>query len=242
MALDKCLPKRRFLQIVDIPHDENSKINLEYDLEWLTVLFLTNHLLSVKSSNNYLPGPNGSERWVFTPTENETNFIRSKFENLSIPENFIKTAAGHADGVLSTNRSKIMQPVAQLNPQTTSFCAKLGIDDPMELILKNALEQSLTLDDSSLEESYSQTTIEDSDLSVKLESMNASIRPRLSLPEPKSDSYGDSLCEVSHAEDKQEVNGSQQDNVDCNSKANNLPRPKKFIRRNADIYNEENSA
>lgn len=62
LALDKCLPKRRFLQIVDIPHDESLKIELNYDLEWLTILFLTNHLLSVKSMINYMPGPSSSER------------------------------------------------------------------------------------------------------------------------------------------------------------------------------------
>lgn len=62
LALDKCLPKRLFLQIVDIPHDENSKIELHYDSEWLAILFLTNHLLSVKTMTNYMPGPSSSER------------------------------------------------------------------------------------------------------------------------------------------------------------------------------------
>lgn len=62
LALDKCLPKRRFLQIVEIPHVENSEIELHYDLEWLTILFLTNHLLSVKSNINYMPGPSNLER------------------------------------------------------------------------------------------------------------------------------------------------------------------------------------
>lgn len=62
LALDKCLPKRRFLQLIDIPHDESKKIELNYDLEWLTILFLTNHLLNVKNTLTFMPGPNGSER------------------------------------------------------------------------------------------------------------------------------------------------------------------------------------
>lgn len=65
LALDKCLPKRRFLQIFDVPHDENEEIKLKYDLEWLTILMTTNHLLSVKESNNHLPGPYSEERLVF---------------------------------------------------------------------------------------------------------------------------------------------------------------------------------
>lgn len=62
LALDKCLPKRRFLQIVDVPHDENLKMELQYDLEWLTILFLTNHLLSTKNTINYMPGFSTAER------------------------------------------------------------------------------------------------------------------------------------------------------------------------------------
>lgn len=62
LALDKCLPKRRFLQIVDIPHNNNLKTEISYDLEWLTILRLTNHLLSTKNVMNYLPGPGGNER------------------------------------------------------------------------------------------------------------------------------------------------------------------------------------
>jgi lariat debranching enzyme len=57
LALDKCLPGRKFLQIVDIPHDISKSVELEYDLEWLTILYLTNHLLSIKKTNQYMPGP-----------------------------------------------------------------------------------------------------------------------------------------------------------------------------------------
>lgn len=64
LALDKCLPNRRFLQIIDIENDPDSEIDLKYDLEWLTILQLTNHLLSVKGGNNYMPSSVGSERFV----------------------------------------------------------------------------------------------------------------------------------------------------------------------------------
>lgn len=64
LALDKCLPKRRFLQVIDIPVDDNTEeVKLKYDLEWLTILSLTNHLLNVNNGNVYMPGPGGNERY-----------------------------------------------------------------------------------------------------------------------------------------------------------------------------------
>lgn len=62
LALDKCLPKRRFLQVIDITHNSSDKFKINYDLEWLTILHSTNHLLSTKRTLNYMPGPSGLER------------------------------------------------------------------------------------------------------------------------------------------------------------------------------------
>lgn len=62
LALDKCLPKRKFLQIVDVPHDGESPMDIKYDLEWLAILYSTNHLLNVKNTNTYMPGPGSNER------------------------------------------------------------------------------------------------------------------------------------------------------------------------------------
>lgn len=62
LALDKCLPRRKFLQVIDIPHENDEDIKISYDLEWLTILYLTNHLLNVKNTTTYMPGPGGSER------------------------------------------------------------------------------------------------------------------------------------------------------------------------------------
>lgn len=63
LSLDKCLPKKRFLQILDIPHDNSKPIDLTYDVEWLTVLHTTNHLLNNNSNMYYLPGPSTLERF-----------------------------------------------------------------------------------------------------------------------------------------------------------------------------------
>lgn len=61
LALDKCLPKRKFLQVVDVPSNDN--VDFKYDLEWLTILYLTNHLTSVKYNAQYMPGPGSEGRY-----------------------------------------------------------------------------------------------------------------------------------------------------------------------------------
>lgn len=62
LALDKCLPKRKFLQIIDVPAKNDKGLTLLYDEEWLAILKSTNHLLSVKNSMCYMPGLGGTER------------------------------------------------------------------------------------------------------------------------------------------------------------------------------------
>lgn len=141
LALDKCLPKRRFLQVLDIPANENrgGKLRLEYDDEWLSILLTTNHLTSIKDSNYYLPGKNGSpteERCDFRPTAQEIAHVRAKFHDLDIPQNFCRTVPAfdpHEEH--NYKQSYFGQPNAQLNPQNNEFCTKLGIDDPLCLAM-----------------------------------------------------------------------------------------------------------
>lgn len=97
-------------------------------------MYLTNHLLSVKKVNQYMPGPNGNERWEFSPSKAEMEFVSNKLDNnLDIPLNFVQTASPH----VNTQNSIFTQAMAQTNPQTTSFCEKLGIDDPLASLIKN---------------------------------------------------------------------------------------------------------
>ena len=55
LALDKALPQRDFLQLVDIPTKSHAPYEFKYDAEWLAVLRNTNDLMSLTSSHIRLP-------------------------------------------------------------------------------------------------------------------------------------------------------------------------------------------
>lgn len=133
LALDKCLPHRNFLQIVDVPQDDTSlPIKLSYDLEWLTILFMTNHLLSIKSGMCYMPGPGQQGRIAFTPTKDEKEKIHRQWNNdLTVPLNFKRTVEPWDP---ETATKEFGQPNLVINEQTTEFCNKLVVDDPFALL------------------------------------------------------------------------------------------------------------
>lgn len=136
LALDKCLPNRRFLQVIDFDEPKPECSRLQYDLEWLTILSTTKHLTHVKPMPNYMPGP-GTEstiRWDFRPTDEEKHLVLSQWNNgdLTIPNNFERTAPPY-----DPNRRPPMthQPKPVKNPQTIEFCNRLDIDDPLTLVV-----------------------------------------------------------------------------------------------------------
>lgn len=155
VALDKCLPNRKFLDFLTIGDDEqdtpSTDVNalpvIEYDLEWLTVLHLTNNLLNVSSKNTKLPlqpGPDDPEdnvqRYEFTPTKEEMDAVLKKFNgDLKIPKNFAQTVQAYNPQRDGRNFKNLNERITvELNPQTTAFCAKLGLDDPLFLVAKFA--------------------------------------------------------------------------------------------------------
>lgn len=133
LALDKCRNEdetRIFLEIVDINTVvEQTDVQLSYDLEWLTVLNLTNHLNSTQKRSFYMPQPNKAVRWDFTPTKEEKELVSTKFDNnMNIPLNF----CGTVEPFNSTKRNKCpIQPKFPVNPQTTRFCNALNIQNPV---------------------------------------------------------------------------------------------------------------
>lgn len=130
-ALDKIIPRRHFMQVVDIPHDESKADSLEYDPEWLVILRKTNHLMS--STRKHVQGID-----IFNDinkieiNEEEINEIQKLYDgNLEIPKNFARCEpVVEEDKDDDQNRQR-----NYLNPQTTKFCETLNITDPNESFL-----------------------------------------------------------------------------------------------------------
>ncbi|XP_075224834.1 uncharacterized protein LOC142326316 isoform X2 [Lycorma delicatula] len=207
LALDKCLPKRRFLQMIEIPHDTSKPMELHYDLEWLTILFLTNHLLSVKKASVYMPGPGSNERWKFTPTSDEKNDVLSRFNsNLKIPLNFVHTVIPYSEDDNDSPKKMNFINGAQINPQTVEFCEKLFIEDPLVLLKKSQPNLNISLNCSNISlpsfltpDKKEITFIDDTDTSVTsscqttvdsesfgFNTPSRTARSSLSLPPPKN--------------------------------------------------------
>lgn len=156
LSLDKCLPKRKFLQILDIEHNPDSPLKLHYDLEWLTILYLTNHLLSVKSGIHYMPGQYGNKRWTFIPTVEEKANVLKKFNcNLQIPFNFVQSVKAYKPDATDAS---VDPPQMLINNQTTQFCNTLGIDDPFVLLQYLSNTKECKSNDSLIETSSEQVS------------------------------------------------------------------------------------
>lgn len=147
LALDKCLPNRRFLQILEIDAKDNESPNeLHYDLEWLTILHSTKHLTSVNAQPKHMPAPeNTTDRSDFRPTAEELETMRQRMaDNLAIPKNFERTAPPYDPNEQKGQfYSDIPSVKPAQNPQTVTFCDLLNIDDPLNLVM---LMSNRTLD------------------------------------------------------------------------------------------------
>ncbi|XP_019398397.1 PREDICTED: lariat debranching enzyme isoform X2 [Crocodylus porosus] len=135
LALDKCLPHRDFLQIIDIDHDPNASDSLEYDPEWLAVLKATNDLINVTQNSWNMPENNGLHaKWDYSATEEAIKEVLEEMNhNLKIPVNFSLTAACYDPN----KPQRHLEPVHVINPQTTEFCAQFGLID-----INNKIQQA----------------------------------------------------------------------------------------------------
>lgn len=150
LALDKCLPNKDYMQVLDFPEATGEVGNRQfcYDEEWLAIMRSTNNLLSLDKSMVILPTPQTHERFDYRPEEEEMTFVKDAFARaaaareesssdsgldtdhdpspLEIPRNFCPTAPAHDDRQGKT-RAKPVRFV--VNPQTTELLNTLNIRD-----------------------------------------------------------------------------------------------------------------
>ncbi|KAK0659966.1 Lariat debranching enzyme [Lasiodiplodia hormozganensis] len=148
LALDKCLPNRDFLQVLEIePISTQSSdatyqrpLHLEYDKEWLAITRVFAQDLVVGDPNVPVPPDQGEahyrplieqeEAWV------EENIVKPG--KMTIPEEFAITApvydaafGPHVEG----------QPMEYTNPHTKAFCEMLQIPIPFDATAEERAER-----------------------------------------------------------------------------------------------------
>lgn len=126
LSLDKCLPGRQFLQLVDFP-DAEGPLEFSYDEEWLTVLRATHSLTSLHFRPMPPPPP---EPITATQQKEVREMLVAAGIGLRIPNNFQQTAPPYVDpgpGTRQQHRGCIPQESLR-NPQTVALLTLLGLD------------------------------------------------------------------------------------------------------------------
>ncbi|XP_038604722.1 lariat debranching enzyme [Tachyglossus aculeatus] len=196
LALDKCLPHRDFLQILDIEHDSNAPDYLEYDVEWLAILKATNNLINVTQGSWNMPENNGLHtKWDYSATEEAMNEILEEMNhNLKVPENFSMTVPCYDPSRPQSNR----ELVHRINPQTTEFCAQFGLVDINSRIQQAKGAGSVAGEDEEEDGDSSGSPEEPSDYNTDTSGLSTSVNPdEIMLEEEEEEEDGDDDDRVS---------------------------------------------
>ncbi|KAK3829388.1 MAG: DBR1-domain-containing protein [Benniella sp.] len=125
LALDKCLPNRQFLEIIDLP-DVQGPVEFNYDEEWLSIVRTLDSFLSLEYKQHR---PLQGERLRHALAVNR-EWVRDNItmkRGLAIPHNFQQTAPAHDPVRTMGPQEKHEAIMPFLNPQTVEFCSMLQI-------------------------------------------------------------------------------------------------------------------
>ena len=138
LALDKCLPKRHFLQLLEVQPvvgegNPESEHRLSYDREWLAISRVfapdlvfgdpTARIPQDKGEGHYAKLIEAEEEWV------ENNLVKKGL--MDVPQNFEMTAPPYD---LAQGISNRQQPKEYTNPQTAAYCKMLEIVIPFDAL------------------------------------------------------------------------------------------------------------
>ncbi|XP_031564553.1 lariat debranching enzyme-like [Actinia tenebrosa] len=249
LALDKCLPHRDFLQVIDTGPDK-APLKLCYDAEWLAILKLTNPLINTTSSFTVLPTTT-EEIEHYKPNQEMAAKIESEFKgNLIIPENFVQTVEAFNPSQ-PKKRCKIMNSA---NPQTQCLCNTLGISNsffPQESQSSqadaSANPDEIDLGDDDDDEDNDETTGDE----VMEKEIVCSSTLTTNQSNPDEIALDESILDEQNVQDKSPLStpgdntfGNTENTVlgsNTNTDVNSEPKPKvfKLCRRNQAIYTQD---
>ncbi|OMJ21188.1 Lariat debranching enzyme [Smittium culicis] len=144
LSLDKCMPRRQYLEYFDfdVPslQDENSS-GFKYDPEWIAILktiqplIPKNKFIDENTMNFFknLSSECDTNSSISTEIERNKKTLLNSIEDWNIPDNFVQTAPSAPRG--TDTRSRFPQAgnrestMLFTNPQITKFCEKFGIVD-----------------------------------------------------------------------------------------------------------------
>ena len=146
LALDKCLPGRKFLQLLDVPaissplsspprpkatetNGASTRHVLSYDPEWLAITRVFHEYLILGDPKAPTPVDLGEEAYRAKIVEQEAWVQKNIVEagKLAVPYNFSITAPIQEGGPVDLNVQE--QPREYNNPQMIQFCELLGMEN-----------------------------------------------------------------------------------------------------------------
>ncbi|KAL0093835.1 lariat debranching enzyme, C-terminal domain-containing protein [Phycomyces blakesleeanus] len=128
LSLDKCLPRRQFLQVIDVPSDDSAH-GFSYDLEWLAITKSMHPYLSVERQEYRLPSNEDIQMTIKKElTQLEAMVGRGELD-LKIPNNFQPTAPTFNPSVQWNHEQTVQFQYPFSNPQTSDFCKMLNIQN-----------------------------------------------------------------------------------------------------------------